>query len=287
MKISEKISQIALRHKLWKQKTQKPDPSQNSFHFRPHIPAGTMHAISLLQAAAEIELVLEPQSLYVKPLQLWAANPPNIWSAPIIPTVWKIGSRHADHSAPIKIIMPRAHTFGIRHVITNNMGLKNYGMVLKYPLSKSISTLTPLRQIHNMLKRHLSKTCVFTMVMPETTRALVTQINLEAPNTSNESKRKVFISRAAKKVETCFGTDASFRVYTDCNIIVFGSIDVPLEVATEELIENFSGKGDRPYVCLADVTVGLYAILVSPDEAHVSIDIRLEHISHGLNIHGY
>jgi len=243
-----------------------------------------MHAISLLRAAAETDLVLEQQSSYFKPLQLWAANPPNIWSAPIIPTVWKIGSRHADHSSPIKIKMPRAHTFGIRHVVTTNMGLKSYGMVIKYPLSNSISTLIPLRQIHNKLKRHLSKTCVFTMVMPETTRALVTQINLEAPYISNESKRKLFISRAAKKVETCFGTDASFRVYTDCNIIVFGSIDVPREMATEELIEKFSAKGDRPYVCLADVTVGLYAILVSPDEGHISIDIRLEHISHGSNI---
>jgi len=33
-----------------------------------------------------------------------------------------------------------------------------------------------------MLKAHLSKTRVFTVVMPETTRALAKQINLEAPD---------------------------------------------------------------------------------------------------------
>jgi len=242
-----------------------------------------MHALSLLYAHTNLDLVLEPIA-HVKPLRSSPLLPPNIWSAPEKATVWKLRSRHGGRLTKVKIRMPLAHTFGARHIVTTSMGRKQYGMVLKYDMSQSSATLDPLREIHGVIKSHLATMSVFTAVMPDTTRDIASQIAIDAPTLSEASKCKIFEIRAAEKVETLFGKDSAFKVYTDSNTIVLGGIDVPEYLATDDFIDGFGGKGADPFVCLADVVVVLHAIVISPDEKHISTIIRMDGISHGRNI---
>ena len=258
-------------------------PSECCAHFPHDISKKQMHALSLLRAPTRIDIALESQMLG-KPLRSSPVLAPNIWTAPEKTTVWKLSNRHGGRSSNIRIRMPPALTFGARHSITTNTGRKLYSMVLKYDMAQSPGTLDPLRKIHGIIKSHLSKTRVFTSILPDTTRELAQQITRETPNLSDMAKRKIFNTRAAERVETLFGNDKAFRVYTDCDTIVLGSIDVPEFLATADFLENFGSHGSEPYLCLADVVIALHAIIVSPDETHISMDIRIEYISHGPNM---
>jgi hypothetical protein len=233
----------------------------------------------LFRAATTVDIDLERQFI-PKPLRSSAALPRNIWSAPDSPSVWKLRSKHTGRASPIRIIMPRAHTFGARHVVTSDAGRKQYGMVLKYGMGQ---TLEPLRALHELIKTHLSKPSVFSLVLPETTRALVLKINMDK-TLPDKCKYRLFLERSAAKVESLFGADSSFKLYTDCNTIVLGSIDVADSLATSLFLRNFGAQGSMPYVCLVDAVVLLHSIVISPDETHMSIDFRCEHVAHGRNL---
>jgi len=242
-----------------------------------------MHALSLLRASKKVNIFLVPQGRGESKCST-APILRSIWSAPTEPNVWRIFSMHYGRTANITVKMPRAHTFGARHVITTSTGRKQYGMVLKYPMAQSETTLDPLRRLHAKLKAHLAKPSVFTLLLPQTTRDMVRQINYDAPDLPSESKTKIFTARVHDKVDALFGADSSFMVYTDCNTIVLGVIDVPESMASSDFLNRFSAQGTKPYVCLADAIINLYAIVVSHDEEQISLDIRIEHISHGANI---
>jgi hypothetical protein len=122
------------------------------------------------------------------------------------------------------------------------------------------------------------------MVFPETTKAIATFINVEAPGLNDESKRKLFAERAVQRVDALFKADGSFKIYKDCNTIVLGSLDVPEKMVTKDFLKNFSSVGGRPFICLVDTVIRLYALVVSEDEAHITLDISVETVSHGSNI---
>ena len=245
-----------------------------------------MNVISLHKAVAKFDIILEPRG-FAKPLRSSAALPKSIWTPPDKATVWKICSRRAHQAglaSSVHIKMPLAHAFGARHTKTTANGHKQYGMVLKYPMAQSSAILDDLRTIHAMLKEHLALPHVFNTVMPDTARKFAQQIFQEDSTLSDDCKTALFVARASARVESLFGGDSAFKVYTDYDTIVLGNINVPESLATADFLRNFGGHNDDPYVCLADVVVSIYAIRISPDEKRVSIDFRTERISHGNNI---
>ena len=167
---------------------------------------------------------------------------------------------------------------------TASNGHKQYEMVLKYSMVQSSAILHHLRTLHTMLKEHLALPHVFNVVMPDTARRFARQIFQEDSTLSDDRKTALFIARASACVESLFGGDSAFKLYTDYDTIVLGNINVPERLATADFLQNFGGHNNVPYVCLADVVVSIYAIRISPDETRISLDIRTERISHGNNI---
>jgi hypothetical protein len=249
----------------------------------------TVYSLTLAHAVANIEIAnIELEREFItKPLRASAAQPRSIWSAPDSASVWNLRSNHTGRALSIRIRMPRALTFGARHTVTSDVGRKRYGMVFKYDMGQCSQTLDPLRELHERIKAHLVKPSVFTLVMPETTRAICHQINLKYKTGSDDLKRRLFFERSAAKVESLFGADSAFKLYTDYNTIVLGSIDVADGLVTEDFLRGFGARGSKPYVCLVDAVVVLHAIVISPDESHMSMDMRCEHIAHGPNISYY
>jgi hypothetical protein len=185
---------------------------------------------------------------------------------------------------PLLITMPRALSFGLRHVVTTESGYKEYGMLLKYPMKHGVATYESLCELHEVVLAHLAHPNVFACILPKTTNLLKLQIDHDVPSLSDEAKYQVLTTRAADTVTKLFGARGCFNIYADQNTIVIGIINIPFEIATSSMIDEFSARNDEPFFCLVDVEIGLHAILVSHDETTISIDMQIDRVTHGANI---
>lgn len=122
--------------------------------------------------------------------------------------------------------LPRALTFGVRPNMSNNGPIPKYQLTLKYEHGQHAMIVDPLRAIHDRLKRAITET--FHIVLPKTTRMMLTRINkknkkvplnlfeLDWESDAMTAPRELFFEEAREKVdEICVfgGSEEDFEMH--------------------------------------------------------------------------